>query len=106
TWYTTLLCIVPPNKGCGWHTAQANGRFAPPDGVQRIASSRPTGPCKKKFRESCPVVMRAGYSYVWMGVLKLPIPRTRTKILHFRIASSFAPVIGSPRPRNIRRADG
>src|ERR1039457_6087013 len=41
-WYTTLLCMVPPPAGCGWHTSAEYGASSRP--VFNSASSRPAGP--------------------------------------------------------------
>ena len=45
-WYTTLLCMVPPNKGCGWQTSAACVASGWPSFSS--ASSRPEGPSRKK----------------------------------------------------------
>ena len=50
--YTTLLCSVPPNRGCGWQTTAANRGRAPCAGVHKTASSFPAGPARKKFLDS------------------------------------------------------
>src|SRR5579862_1054120 len=47
-WNTTLLCSVPPNNGCGWHTSAACVAFAAP--AFSSASRRPAGPSRKKER--------------------------------------------------------
>src|SRR5579884_3143820 len=41
--YTTLLCIVPPYCGCGWHTSAASTRL-PCSGSSSSASNLPAGP--------------------------------------------------------------
>src|ERR1700677_3502684 len=43
TVYTTLLSMVPPNKGCGWHTIPYSG-CATPSASWAIASRTPAGP--------------------------------------------------------------
>src|SRR5271157_392501 len=47
-WKTTLLCIVPPNTGCGWQTSPACVAVAEPTFSR--ASSRPAGPSRKNDR--------------------------------------------------------
>src|ERR1700744_5075891 len=44
-WYTTLLCIVPPNKGCGWHTRAERVAAGAPSFSS--PSSLPAGPSRK-----------------------------------------------------------
>src|SRR5439155_15903332 len=47
-WKTTLLCMVPPYRGCGWHTRAACAGCSLP--VFRRASRRPAGPSMKRER--------------------------------------------------------
>ena len=43
-WKTTLLCIVPPNKGCGWATRAAY--WASEEPRLSSASNLPAGPAR------------------------------------------------------------